>query len=138
MDPVTVLDRRDFVRLTSLAGTGLIVGVWLPGGDAPAATTAEPLQPNAFLRVDPDGSVTIWLGRADMGQGVRTALPMIVAEELDADWKRVTVLQGDAHPTAFGRMMTVGSSSVRNGAWNQLRIAGASARPLPPGSDTVT
>jgi CO/xanthine dehydrogenase Mo-binding subunit len=65
-----------------------------------------------------------------MGQGVRTALPMIVAEELDADWKRVTVDQADAHPSNFGRMMTVGSSSVRNGAWNALRNAGASAREM--------
>jgi CO/xanthine dehydrogenase Mo-binding subunit len=123
------LDRRGFVKVGALAGAGLVIGIRLParGEDG---SVAVPLQPNAFLRVDPDGSVTIWLGRSDMGQGVRTSLPMIVAEELDADWKRVTVLQADAHPSDFGRMMTVGSSSVRNGAWNALRTAGASAREM--------
>lgn len=127
----TTLDRRDFVRLGALAGAGLVIGIRLPErGGIDDSSAVAPLQPNAFLRVDPDGAVTIWLGRADMGQGVRTALPMIVAEELDADWSRVTVLQGDAHPSAFGRMMTVGSSSVRGGAWNQLRLAGATAREM--------
>jgi CO/xanthine dehydrogenase Mo-binding subunit len=128
MTPITALHRRDFVRLGALAGAGLVVGIRLPadGGKRRAA----PLRPNAFLRVDPDGAVTIWLGRSDMGQGVRTSLPMIVADELDADWKRVTVLQADAHPTSFGRMMTVGSSSVRNGAWMPLRSAGAAAREM--------
>jgi isoquinoline 1-oxidoreductase beta subunit len=125
----TILDRRDFVKLGAIAGAGLLIGIRLPERGEDGAT-AVPLQPNAFLRVDPDGAVTIWLGRADMGQGVRTALPMIVAEELDADWQRVTVVQADAHPASFGRMMTVGSSSVRNGAWNQLRVAGASAREM--------
>jgi CO/xanthine dehydrogenase Mo-binding subunit len=123
------LDRRGFVKVGALAGAGLVIGIRLPARGE-EGTVAVPLQPNAFLRVDPDGSVTIWLGRSDMGQGVRTSLPMIVAEELDADWKRVTVLQADAHPSDFGRMMTVGSSSVRNGAWNALRTAGASAREM--------
>jgi len=63
-----------------------------------------------------------------MGQGVRTSLPMIVAEELDADWDSVRVVQADAHPDKYGRMMTVGSGSVRGGGWMGLRRAGASAR----------
>ena len=130
MTPITTLDRRDFVRLGALAGTGLIIGIRLPVADARTRRSVAPLKPNAFLRVDPDGAVTIWLGRADMGQGVRTSLPMIVADELDADWKRVTVQQADAHPTDFGRMMTVGSTSVRSGAWMPLRTAGAAAREM--------
>ena len=129
MAPIT-LDRRDFVKIGAIAGAGLVIGIRLPVANARSRRTAVPLQPNAYLRVDPDGAVTIWLGRADMGQGVRTSLPMIVAEELDADWKRVSVLQAGAHPTDFGRMMTVGSSSVRNGAWMPLRIAGARAREM--------
>jgi CO/xanthine dehydrogenase Mo-binding subunit len=130
MTPITTLDRRDFVKLGAVAGAGLVIGIRLPEKSRRAARPAAPLRPNAFLRVDPDGSVTIWLGRADMGQGVRTSLPMIVADELDADWKRVTVQQADAHPTDYGRMMTVGSSSVRNGAWMPLRTAGAAAREM--------
>ena len=129
MSPIS-MDRRDFVRIGALSSAGLLIGIRLPVRESPSAAPVAPLQPNAFLRVDTDGSVTIWLGRSDMGQGVRTSLPMIVAEELDADWKRVTVLQADAHPTAFGRMMTVGSSSIRDGAWMPLRRAGATAREM--------
>jgi CO/xanthine dehydrogenase Mo-binding subunit len=129
MAPISI-DRRDFVKLGAVAGAGLVIGIRLPVRETNSEVPVAPLQPNAFLRVDTDGSVTIWLGRSDMGQGVRTSLPMIVAEELDADWKRVTVLQADAHPNAFGRMMTVGSSSVRSGAWMPLRRAGATAREM--------
>lgn len=129
MAPLT-LDRRDFVKVGALAGAGLVIGIRLPVANARSGRTTVPFTPNAYLRIDPEGAVTIWLGRADMGQGVRTSLPMIVAEELDADWTRVTVMQADAHPTDFGRMMTVGSSSVRNGAWMPLRIAGARAREM--------
>jgi isoquinoline 1-oxidoreductase subunit beta len=127
--PITKLDRRDFIKLGAVAGTGLLLGFRL---DAPGAETehAVSLEPNAFLRIDPNGDVTITLARSDMGQGVRTALPMIVADELDADWSRVRIVQADAHPDRYGRMMTVGSTSVRGGAWMPLRRAGASAREM--------
>lgn len=133
------LDRRDFLKVGAAAGGGLLLWVALPGGGRRGAVAAADredallgagLQPSAFLRVDPDGSVTIWVGKADMGQGVRTALPMIVADELDADWSRVTSVQADAHPEKYGRQMTVGSSSVRGGAWTPLRQAGAAAREM--------
>src|ERR671915_437377 len=127
--PVTKLDRRDFIKIGAVAGTGLLLGFRLPERLENAARRAA-LEPNAFLRVDATGEVTIWVARSDMGQGVRTALPMIVADELDADWSRVRVVQADAHPTKYGRMMTVGSTSVRGGAWIPLRRAGASAREM--------
>jgi len=123
------LDRRDFLKLGAVAGTGLLLGVRVSRHSVAAAEVAG-FQPNVFLRVDPGGDVTIWLAKSDMGQGVHTALPMIVADELDADWTRVHVMQADAHPDKYGRMMTVGSSSVRNGAWTPLRRAGASAREM--------
>jgi CO/xanthine dehydrogenase Mo-binding subunit len=126
--PITKLGRRQFLALGTLAGGGLLLGLRLP--ERHRGSRRVPLQPNAFLRVDADGGVTIWLGRSDMGQGVRTALPMIVADELDADWSRVTIQQADAHPTKYGRMMTVGSTSVRGGAWMPLRHAGAAAREM--------
>jgi len=132
MTPVTKLDRREFVRLGALAGGGLFLGVYVPGrldAEAAADGLAE-FRPNAFVRIGTDDQVTIWLARSDMGQGVRTALPMIVADELDADWSRVTIEQADAHPSRYGRMMTVGSGSVRNGAWMPLRQAGAAAREM--------
>ena len=131
MGAITKLDRRDFVKLGVIAGSGLLLGVRIPErSDRSEPGGAVPFAPNAYLRIDPSGDVTIWLARADMGQGVRTALPMIVAEELDADWSRVRVVQADAHPDRYGRMMTVGSTSVRGGAWMPLRRAGASAREM--------
>jgi isoquinoline 1-oxidoreductase subunit beta len=129
MGAITKLDRRDFLRLGVVAGSGLLLGVRVPERSA-GGKRAAPFAPNVFLRIDPNGDVTIWLARSDMGQGVRTALPMIVADELDADWSRVRVVQADAHPDKYGRMMTVGSTSVRGGAWTPLRRAGASAREM--------
>ncbi|HEX5632802.1 MAG TPA: molybdopterin cofactor-binding domain-containing protein, partial [Gemmatimonadales bacterium] len=132
---VTKLARRDFLRLGAVAGGGLLLGVRLRDaradeGQAGGDRTDDALQPGAFVRVGTDDRVTIWLARSDMGQGVRTALPMIVADELDAAWEQVTVVQADAHPTRYGRMMTVGSTSVRGGAWMPLRQAGATARAM--------
>jgi CO/xanthine dehydrogenase Mo-binding subunit len=129
------LDRRDFLKVGMAVGGGLILGVSFAGvsraGTAGSgAGAANGFQPNAFVRIGEDGAVTIWCGRADMGQGVRTALPMIVADELDAEWERVTTVQADADPEKYGRQMTVGSGSVRGGAWMGLRQAGAAAREM--------
>lgn len=128
-DPVWKVDRREFLRVTGVMGGGLMLAVYLP--DHPWNPSPDaPLQPNVFVRVDSDGAVSIWVGKADMGQGVRTSLPMIVADELDADWSRVSVIQAEADPHKYGRQITVGSGSVRNGAWIPLRKAGASAREM--------
>jgi CO/xanthine dehydrogenase Mo-binding subunit len=128
MSAITKLDRRDFIKVGALASTGLLLGVRVP--ERKGGGRAAPFAPNVFLRIDPGGDVTILVARSDMGQGVRTALPMIVADELDADWSRVRVEQADGHPDRYGRMMTVGSSSVRGGAWLPLRRAGAAAREM--------
>ena len=129
MDKVWKIDRREFFRVTGMAGGGLMLGVYLP--DRPWNPSPDaPLQPNVFVRVDERGAVAIWVGKADMGQGVRTSLPMIVADELDADWSRVAVIQAEADPHKYGRQITVGSGSVRNGAWMPLREAGATARQM--------
>ena len=129
MSAITKVDRREFLKLGAVAGGGLVLGVYLPEA-RPTTRAAGPFQPNAFIRIDSDGAVTIWVGRVEMGQGVRTALPMIVAEELDADWTSVRVVQADAHPTKYGRQGTYGSTSVRGGAWLPLRTAGATAREM--------
>lgn len=128
MTIVSRIDRRGFIKIGAVAGTGLLLGVRVP--ERSGGETRAPFEPNVFLRIDPDGDITIWVARSDMGQGVRTALPMIVADELDADWSRVRVVQADAHTRNYGRMMTVGSTSVRNGAWTPLRMAGATARAM--------
>jgi isoquinoline 1-oxidoreductase beta subunit len=138
MTTIQKLDRRDFLKIGATAGGGLMLGVsfakgtlaesagqvaGLAGDDAVAAG----FQPNAFFHIDPNGAISIWSAKADMGQGVRTSLPMIVADELDANWDDVTTIQADAHPTKYGRQMTVGSMSVRVG-WGALRQAGAAGR----------
>jgi len=123
------IGRRTFLEIA--AGTGL----WLAASPlrvAAAGPGATPLasdfQPNAWLNVDPKGAVTVFLGRSEMGQGTYTGMAVLVAEELDADWKTVRVVQGDANPK-YGRMVTGGSSSVRQ-SWDPLRKAGAAAREM--------
>ncbi|MCI0436100.1 MAG: xanthine dehydrogenase family protein molybdopterin-binding subunit [Gemmatimonadetes bacterium] len=133
MPTIVKLDRRDFLRLGALASGGLFLGIYAPELDASSGAAdgrARVFEPSAFLQIGTDGTITIRVARSDMGQGVRTAMPMIIADELDADWSRVRIEQADAHPSAYGRMMTVGSSSVRNGAWMPLRQAGAAAREM--------
>jgi isoquinoline 1-oxidoreductase beta subunit len=116
--------RRDFLKLTALAGSSLLIGISVVGEDAQKKT----FKPNQWLRIDPDGKVTIQVGKAEMGQGVRTSLPMIVAEELDADWEHIAVEQAMPGPD-FTRLGTGGSWSI-GGSWKGLRTAGATARQL--------
>src|SRR6188768_2517967 len=90
------LDRRSFLKATLLAGGAVAFGISLPTasraeerfGMAPAA--AADFQPNAFIRIAPTGKVTVVVGQSEMGQGVMTSLPMIVADELEVDWADVT------------------------------------------------
>ena len=85
-------------------------------------------EPNAFIAIDPNGDIRLVVTRSEMGQGVRTALAMILAEELDADWSRVKIEQGDCDPK-YGDMTTGGSMSIRS-TWDPLRKAGAAARDM--------
>ena len=84
--------------------------------------------PNAYLHIAPDGKVTVVVARSEMGQGVRTALPMILADELDADWSDISIQQAGAS-TLFGDQTTGGSASVRS-TWDPMRQAGAAAREM--------
>ncbi|HYK03262.1 MAG TPA: xanthine dehydrogenase family protein molybdopterin-binding subunit [Thermoanaerobaculia bacterium] len=121
------MDRRSFLKLTSVAGAGLVIGVPV-FGKAGANTAPKDHDLGAFVQIGTDNRVTIWVSRSDMGQDVRTSLPMIVAEELDADWAKVRVKQ--AHfDRKFGRQGTGGSSSIRT-LWIPLREAGATARAM--------
>jgi isoquinoline 1-oxidoreductase subunit beta len=125
------LSRRAFVVTTGVAGAGLLLGVRIPERRRRALTEATPNEaafaPNAWVRLDENGAVTILVHKSEMGQGVWTALPMIVAEEMDADWRRVSAERAPTRPeldTATG-----GSSSVRD-SWDALRHAGATARAM--------
>jgi isoquinoline 1-oxidoreductase beta subunit len=119
------LSRREFVAAGMAAGAGLVIGFYLPHGNKQQAGY---FSPNAYLRIMPDNKVTIVVARSEMGQGVRTALPMILAEELEADWKQIEIEQAGAS-TLFGDQTTGGSASIRS-TWDPMRKAGAAAREM--------
>src|SRR5260370_9195360 len=110
------LSRREFVTAGVAAGAGLVIGSYLP---RETSSGKESFSPNAYLRITPDNRVTIVVARSEMGQGVRTALPMILAEELEADWKQIEIEQAAAS-TVFGGQTTGGSASVRT-PWDPMR-----------------
>ena len=123
--PIT---RRSFLQSGSLATAALLVGISREGTLYAITPAAASFEPNKWLRIDGDGRVTIVAHKSEMGQGVRTALPMIVAEELGADWSRVRVEH--ARPGAdFPNMRTAGSGSVV-ASWAPLRTAAAAAREM--------
>ena len=120
--------RREFLKVTGAAGTGLVLGLHLEAKPRPGEAAKAEFRPNAFLALRPDGTVRITVPKTEMGQGVRTALPMALAEELDLDWSRIEVVT--ANPGAdFKSMQTGGSTSVSS-TWNPLRKAGAAARQM--------
>ena len=119
------LSRREFVAAGVAAGAGLVVGFYLPHHNN---AQAESFSPNAYLRITPDNKITIVVARSEMGQGVRTSLPMILAEELEADWKQIEIEQAGAS-TLFGDQTTGGSASIRT-TWDPMRKAGAAAREM--------
>jgi len=120
------LSRREFIAAGTAAGAGLVIGFYLPHGTKNA--TGDVFSPNAYLKITPDNKVTVVVARSEMGQGVRTSLPMILAEELEADWKQIQIEQAGAS-TLFGDQTTGGSASVRT-TWDPMRKAGAAARAM--------
>ena len=120
------MERRAFLQTAGTVGAGLVIGFRIPEQDASFA-------PNAWLRIGPDDSVLVVVDRSEMGQGVATALPMLLAEELEADWTKVQIEFAPAGAAyvnpLFGLQGTGGSTSVR-AAWTPLRKAGAAAREL--------
>ena len=134
-------NRREFLKAATLTTAGLVVGFYVPAGrrlalaaEAPAAPAAPPLpQANAFLRIAPDDTVTVLLAHSEMGQGIWTALPMLIAEELDYDVARMRVEHAPAAPayfhTAFGAQMTGGSTTTWS-EFDRYRQVGAAARAL--------
>ena len=129
--------RREFLKGSAALVGGLVIGFYLPGkGGRAYAADAPPKQvypPNAFIRIAPDDSITIVVNKSEMGQGVYTSLPMLIAEELEADWSRISVVSAPVaavyNHTAMPMQLTGGSSSVAS-SWEQMRRVGASARVL--------
>jgi isoquinoline 1-oxidoreductase beta subunit len=159
MSPSFDISRREFLRVSTGAGVGLFIGIYLPGCQRSPTPTSEPttipesaatlkptatpepepvpeskapaeptdwLEPNIYLHIDNNGIVTITAFRSELGQGVRTAIAMIVAEELDVDWSAVRIEQAGAD-RAYGDQVTGGSVSISK-HYSILRLAGATAR----------
>ncbi|MBV9340594.1 MAG: xanthine dehydrogenase family protein molybdopterin-binding subunit [Acidobacteria bacterium] len=123
---MTRISRRRFFRTSAAGAAGLVIGFHLPSRARGQA--AASFAPNAYLRISPEGRITVVVARSEMGQGVWTSLPMILAEELEADWNEITIEQAGAS-TLFGDQSTGGSASVRT-TWDPMRKAGAQAREM--------
>ena len=129
----TQSNRRDFLKTTSITTSGLIMGVVLPGTVRESVAAGTLHTPNAWVHIADDNSITLISARSEMGQGVYTSMPMLIAEELNVDVTKITVAAappGAQYANAFlGAMITGGSTSVREG-WEKLRVAGAQVREM--------
>ena len=128
----TKYNRRSFLKVSTAAGGGLMIGFnWLvgcqPAANEVASVPNEWFDVNSFIKIGDNGLVTIMSPNPEIGQNVKTAMPMIVAEELDVDWKNVVVEQAGLDTQKFTRQLAGGSQSIRQG-WQSLRMAGAAAR----------
>src|SRR5688572_28244544 len=133
----TTQNRRDFLRVTSLVGGGLLFATHIDTLEAASsfmAPGAADFLPNAFIRMTPDGLVTIIAKNPEIGQGVKNMLPMLIAEELDVEWKNVRVEQGDFDPVKYDPRVysaqSVGGSTATPNNWMPMRRVGAAARTM--------
>ncbi|MBX2817520.1 MAG: molybdopterin-dependent oxidoreductase, partial [Saprospiraceae bacterium] len=130
----TSYNRRSFLKASTAAGGGMLLGFsWLasctPTEEEVLAMPENWFDINSFLKIGDNGVVTIMSPNPEIGQNVKTAMPMIVAEELDVAWKNVLVEQAPLDTLRFKRQLAGGSQSIRQG-WESLRMAGATARQL--------
>src|SRR5215475_10851745 len=125
------LDRRSFIKFSALAGGGLLVGVYaepeiFSQQRGPAGPPA-PVNPNVYITVHPDNTFTVIAKNPETGQGMRNALPMLIADELDVDWKQVKVQQADCNPMLYGQQIEGGSTATPTN-YMPMRQVGAAAR----------
>jgi isoquinoline 1-oxidoreductase beta subunit len=131
-DRIEELSRRQFLKLSGGIGGGLMLALHLRPLMAQAPVTGDPAPAfvaNAFIRIDPDDSILIYAKSPEIGQGIKTVFPMIIAEELDADWARVRIEQAPIRPDLYGSQGAGGSRSVAAN-WTPLRQTGAVARAM--------
>ncbi|MDG2005123.1 MAG: molybdopterin-dependent oxidoreductase [Novosphingobium sp.] len=122
-----VLDRRAFLSVSALAGGGLALSLSLPSAAGADHHASAPIRLTNLVTIDRAGKVTIMAKNPEIGQGMKTALPMLIAEELDCDWNSVEVLQADFDPSRFERQRAGGSFAIRF-EYLPMRRAGAAAR----------
>lgn len=120
------IDRRQFLKLTGMVGGGLMLGFALPR--ARAHTDHVDFKPNGYIKIDSEG-ITLYAPNPEIGQGVKTSLPMIVAEELDADWTEISVVQSEINSAVYGQQFAGGSTAIPTN-YAKLRQAGATARAM--------
>jgi isoquinoline 1-oxidoreductase subunit beta len=131
------MDRRSFLRTSAIGSGGLLLGFYFASNSSLAraanvsagGAAASAFQPNAFIRITPEGIVTIISKQPEIGQGIKTSLPMVIAEELSVAWKDVIVEQGDLNQQAYGNQSAGGSTSTPNNYDNFLKV-GATARTI--------
>lgn len=133
--PPAGVDRRDFLRQSAVGAGGLLLGFYLQPASAAevigkpsSLSDASAFKPNAFISISTQGIVTLVSKQPEIGQGIKTSLPMVIAEELEVDWKDVRIVQGDLDP-AYGSQSAGGSTSTPNNYNNFLRL-GATARSM--------
>jgi isoquinoline 1-oxidoreductase subunit beta len=130
----TTINRRSFLKASAMAGGGLMLSFsWLAGckpkEEELLAMPDEWFELNSYIKIGNNGVVTLMSPNPEFGSNVKTSMPMILADELDVDWKNVIVEQADFYPQRFDRQFTGGSQGIRQG-WKPLRVAGATARHL--------
>ncbi len=127
--------RREFLKISAIASGGLLLQAALPRFAFSAA--AQPATLNAFIRIAPDGIVTIMAKNPEIGQGIKTMLPMLIADELDVDWKSVRIEQADLDTAKYGRQFAGGSMATPLN-WLPLRRVGAAGRQMMIAAATAT
>lgn len=132
-DTTHSFSRRGFIKVASGAAGGLVLGLSMGApGEAQAQSAGpppRPFAPGAFVRIAPDGKITLISKNPEIGQGIKTGFGVILAEELDAKWSDVTVEQAEVNRAVYGTQMAGGSMSIPR-AWDELRYAGAGARAM--------
>ena len=129
------IDRRGFIKMSSLLGGGILFGINYLNAINTQASVPNDISKlnfvdfNAYIKIAENGKVTIFSANPEIGQGVKTSMPMIIAEELDVDWNDVVVAQADLNTKSFKRQMAGGSQSIKKG-WKPLRKTGAIARQM--------
>jgi isoquinoline 1-oxidoreductase beta subunit len=133
--PVRAIGRRSFLRVSAIAGGGLLLSAYIDPVEGALALTpqgpaaAPSLNPNAFIRISPEGIVTITAKNPEVGQGIRTMPPMLIAEELDVEWKDVRIEQGDVNFAKYGSQVAGGSTATPTN-WIPMRQVGAAGRQM--------
>src|ERR1043165_3144256 len=126
------IERREFLRTSAILGGGLLLATYAEPVSALEAWTpaAGEFVPNAFIKMTPDGIVTIIGKNPEIGQGMKTTLPMLIADELDVEWKNVKIEQGSFDPAKYSPAQGAGGSTATPTNWLPMRRVGAAARAM--------